>query len=403
MRINLGDLVNMPLPTQWTPEVQVGLPSATVPGSFPESQAYTSQPVPPPGAPTSPTGLALTINPDGSMGLIPETSAAPGSPVLVQHPDGSHYITRFDPNDPHRGLPVRVFRRSDGTHVVVGPTHPQSAQEAHYPGPTPAGYGQNPGAPLLPAGFGSPNGYPQARNYTGVALPSPPGQTSPGFLNRTPLAPQNAPGWVNGWTPQPILPDSMLPAPLRRDNPLLRRVYFQKNRWDMAILEEVRLWAWIASHGGLKSCCRIPELGAPIWDQPPWEVMPSQGIEYREMFSVATDTVPTDGTNTLIGEWRVPIGYDGVLNQFVCGFTGTGFSDFSGDIVWRVQVGARYAKNLGNVVNTFGSFQNAFLVPGYSIRLVSGQTVKLLVSLPNGNAQGGQITAGVFGWTYPRR
>jgi len=208
-----------------------------------------------------------------------------------------------------------------------------------------------------------------------------------------------------------ILPDSILPPALQRSNPFLRQVHYSANKWDLQLLRQAAAWQWIASHGGLKSLCRIPELGAPIWDQPPWEVMPSQGVVLREMFSIGASAVsggaPFNGVDTLVGSFRVPIGYDGVLNHVVTGFTGTGFTDGSGSIVWRVAVGMRYAKNLGNILNSYGSLQTALLVPGVNIRLVSGQTVYLFASIPNGSpvsfdAQS-RITMAAFGWTYPHR
>ncbi len=201
-----------------------------------------------------------------------------------------------------------------------------------------------------------------------------------------------------------VLPDAWLPPALQRTNPLLRQVTYTRNRWDEVILKRAAMWNWIAAHGGLKSICRIPELGAPIWDQAPWEYMPSQGQEYRQLFSVAVGSIPRDGTNTVIGQFRVPIGYDGVLNQFVSGFTGQGFEEGSGSIVWRVKIGARWAKNLGNVRFTYGSLQTSLLVPGYSLRLISGQTVTIYASIPaTSPVSGGVVTAAAFGWTYPHR
>lgn len=211
------------------------------------------------------------------------------------------------------------------------------------------------------------------------------------------------------WTPEPILPDSMLPEALQRSNPLIRRGELVPNRWDMKLVRSARTFSWIAAHGGLRSCCRVPELGAPIWSQPPWQVMPSNGLEYRQMFAQPL-TAFQDGSGNftglfvILGQWRVEIGYDGVLNQFVCTFDGAGFQDFSGDIVWRVQIDNRPAKNLEAVINTYGSFADAFLVPGYGVRLVSGQTVTLYASVTAGaGISGGVIKAGTFGWTYPRR
>jgi len=212
-----------------------------------------------------------------------------------------------------------------------------------------------------------------------------------------------------GWQTAPLLPDSVLPPALRRTNPLLQRMRYIPNRYDFEIFGHAAVWKWIAENGGLKSCCRIPELGAPIWDQPPWQVRPSQGQDIEEMAGLPIAAVsggaPFDGSDTVIRSFRVPSGYDGVISRAVFGFTGAGFADFSGDIVWRIQVGIRYARNLGNVTNTFGSFATAFAVPGTgNIRLVSGQTVKIIASIPNGSpVNGGVVTGGVFGWLYPRR
>jgi len=230
-----------------------------------------------------------------------------------------------------------------------------------------------------------------------------------------PLGPLAVPPPVTGpagpWGTTPIIPDSGLPPALQRGNPLLRRwVWSSGNVWDRRLQHKSRTWGYIRAHGGLKSCCRIPELGAPIWEHPPWMVMPSQGEKIEEMFSQPLTAFQDDGgafsgLDVVIGSFTVDNGYDGVLNRFVAQFTGTGFDDFSGDIVWRLKVANRFVRNLGNVVNSYGNFQTAFSVPLQdNIRLVSQQTVYLIANVPAGSPiSGGVIAAGVFGWQYPRR
>jgi len=208
------------------------------------------------------------------------------------------------------------------------------------------------------------------------------------------------------WTPNPILPDSILPPALQRHQQFYD--LFKKNKWDLEIEREAKLWKYVAEHGGIQTCCRIPELGAPIWSQPPWEVMPSQAPRIEFMKALPIGQVsgggPFTGVDTILGTYNVPSGYDGAINRFVCAFSGNGFFDFSGSIVWRLKVGQRYAKNLGAVQNTYGSFQTAFIVPGTAIRLISGQAVQLIANIPVGSpVNGGQVQAGIFGWTYPRR
>lgn len=210
------------------------------------------------------------------------------------------------------------------------------------------------------------------------------------------------------WSPNPRLPDAILPLPLQR-HPKYYDL-FRPNQWDVEIQREMSVWKYVREHGGIQSCCRIPELGAPIWSQPPWEVMPSQSlrIEFMKALPITAFQVGGGGAFTgvdvIIGTYQVPSGFDAAVNRFVCSFTGNGFSDFSGNIIWRLKISQRYAKNLGNVLNTYGSFQTAFIVPGTSIRLISGQTAQLIANVPVGSpVNGGQIAAGIFGWEYPRR
>jgi hypothetical protein len=267
-----------------------------------------------------------------------------------------------------------------------------------------------PGAPVLD----SPGGQPINTSAT------PPYGGTPSQGNQYPTAPPSSfPGASFGggvrvhnptsgprasWGRQAVIPNSQLPLVLQRTNPLLRQTTYHPNGWDASIKKHSAMWDYIKSHGGIKSCCRIPELGAPVYDNPPWMVQPSQGEKFEEMFSVATGSI-TPGVDTVLGSFTVDNGYDGAINRFVAGFNGNGFVDFSGSIVWRLLINNRYARTLGNVVNTFGDYATAFSVPGSdNIRLVSQQTVSLIANIPVGSpVSDGFVSAGVFGWLYPRR
>jgi len=220
--------------------------------------------------------------------------------------------------------------------------------------------------------------------------------------------PPGSPPPTGPWMRSPIIPDSWLPDVLKRIQPAPD--VFRANRWDLELLGEADIWNYVASHGGIQTCCQIPDLGAPIWNQPPWQAMPSQGKELNLFFSQPTNTIsgapgPFDGTDTVIGQYRCPIGWDAAISKVVFGFTGNGFDDFSGNLFWRLMVGKRFVKNLGNVQNTFGSLQTALLVPGRATaQVISGQTITILAAIPNGSpVNGGRVTAAVLGWEYPRR
>lgn len=330
MRRGTGDLVPMPLPTEWGPTV---IPSGTppLPSLLPGSQFGYMQ---------VPGGWILSVK--NAAGTV---TPVPGATVVAQ--PGASTPSPDDYVQGGTGYPPAGLAPS-GQLIVPNPTTGQRLSPA----------ATIPGAP---------------------------------------------------WGRAPILPDSMLPPALQRGNPVLRHATFYPNAFDRVLAKRTALWGWIASHGGIKSCCRIPELGSPIWDKPPWIVMPSQGEPFQEMFSQPIVNVsgggPFDGSDTVLGQFVVPNGYDGALNRFVCQFTGDGFADFTGNIAWRVLINQRYARNLGNVQNTYGDFRAAFLVPGTdNIRLVSQQTVTLIASIPLGSpVSGGFVTAGAFGWFYPRR
>ena len=223
-------------------------------------------------------------------------------------------------------------------------------------------------------------------------------------------APSGAQGPLLNWTPQPILPDSLLPPPLQRSNPLVSPAQWVPNKYDFEVIGRAKKWQWIAAHGGLKSCCRIPELGAPVYDDAPFEVMPDNSLPIDLMNGLPIASFQTagifNGLDVLILSITVPSGYDGVINRFVASTTGvTGYSDFTGSIIWRLKYGIRYAKNLGNVANTFGSLTNALQIPRTNIcKVISGQTIEVFANVPvTSPISGGSINAGIFGWFYPRR
>jgi len=207
-----------------------------------------------------------------------------------------------------------------------------------------------------------------------------------------------------------ILPDSVLPFALQRASQLQQSqiALFSPTEWDVKILSESALWRWISEHGGLKSCCRIPEMGPPVWSIPPWIERPSNGIDFQELFFQPLSAFESGGaftgTDVTLGFFRVPLGYNGVIKKVVFGFTGDGHQEGSGDIVWRLQYGQRFARNFGDVLNSYGSLETALLVQDQHIDIISGQNVLLIANVPaTSTISNGEIFGGVFGWFWPVR
>jgi hypothetical protein len=136
----------------------------------------------------------------------------------------------------------------------------------------------------------------------------------------------------------------------------------------------------------------------------PYANMPPGGREIQQMAALPLSSI-TPGVDTTVLTFTASTGFDGILVEFVNFFTGTGFQEGSGGIVWRVKVGNSYARNLGQILFTYGSLQDHFVIPGIGIPVVSGQIVSYIVNVPVGSPVGGaspQIVCGIFGWLFPR-
>jgi hypothetical protein len=124
-------------------------------------------------------------------------------------------------------------------------------------------------------------------------------------------------------------------------------------------------------------------------------------VEFWKSFKIVT---PGPG-DTLVGEFRIPTGYRGMLYGIHLGYTGTGFEEGSGDIYWRVQIGNAWAApGLGNVSTQLGVPGQCLQLTDY-IKVKSNQLIRVWVNVPNGsgNIQVGtsRILATLQGWYYP--
>jgi hypothetical protein len=150
--------------------------------------------------------------------------------------------------------------------------------------------------------------------------------------------------------------------------------------------------------------CSIPEEYRNLlpWDDT-FGAVPEQAVPFRVAKGIATPTSAA-GDQTIL-EMKVPVGYDGLLTGIFQIYTGPGFAQGSGDILWRLRIDQHFVKDLGASPYQLGSPQEPIPMTEGMV-LWSGQTVRYLVNVPNlsGNIQSGStlIVAGVFGFFWPR-
>lgn len=126
----------------------------------------------------------------------------------------------------------------------------------------------------------------------------------------------------------------------------------------------------------------------------------------KNLFERGKILTPSDGglSDHTVLEFLVPTGYSCSLLSYYTIYTGTGFTQGSGDIVWRLKVGNSWARNMGYLPYSMGSSAGTVTL-GTVIELESHDRVQFLVNVPNtsGLIQVGSsyILCGIQGWLYP--
>jgi hypothetical protein len=151
------------------------------------------------------------------------------------------------------------------------------------------------------------------------------------------------------------------------------------------------------------SCSIPPEYMSSLpWDEDRGAI-PPQATPFRKAKGIVTPTTAS-GDNVVVS-FRVPYGFDGLLSGFYFAYSGAGFAQGSGDIIWRIQRNQYYLKDLSNLPYLLGDPVNPVPMTQGQI-LTSGQLVQAIVNIPNlsGMIQIGNSTvyAGLLGFWWPR-
>lgn len=168
------------------------------------------------------------------------------------------------------------------------------------------------------------------------------------------------------------------------------------NQYDGLLEQEAKLMISIVRAGGLQEICCPSNYK---YAKPPYLVMPPEGRQYQQINSIALPADPSG--DVIVLQFRVPTGYDGVITSIVNFYTGTGFVEGSGDLIWRLKVGQKWARNLGEINTTLGSLTSPCQLFRGGIRVYTEQYITYYANVPTATLSGGRVVCGVFGWYYP--
>jgi hypothetical protein len=138
----------------------------------------------------------------------------------------------------------------------------------------------------------------------------------------------------------------------------------------------------------------------------PWDedfgFLPKQCVPFNRSSGILT---PASGADQVVLSFRVPTGMDGLLSGLWMGYSGAGFLQGSGDIIFRVQRNQVFLKDLSNCPFLLGNPKQPVSMTQGAL-LLSGQLVRLIVNVPNlsGLIQVGQstVSGGLIGFWWAR-
>ena len=130
----------------------------------------------------------------------------------------------------------------------------------------------------------------------------------------------------------------------------------------------------------------------------PWIDEPSGSIPFDEQGGVA---VPAVGSESIVLTFPVPSGYDGVVKRLSCNLTFCGFVEFSGDVVWRLEINGKAVRNFSKIQIEKGTIEIPREIS--PLRLYSGDIIKWWIFHAANAGLVGSTVCSLNGYIYPSK
>jgi hypothetical protein len=182
---------------------------------------------------------------------------------------------------------------------------------------------------------------------------------------------------------------------------LANRTWTKPNEWNLCLDQEAALWQSIVQKGGLEMVCQT--MRNKRYLKAPWTEMPPEGERLQKLASIPIPA--NDGLDHVVLDITMPIGWDGVATNVMLTSTDAGFIEGSSDLTWRMQVGARWIPDFGQVIFSLNNLRYPMSLVGGYIRLLSLQRIRIFVNVSPFSSvdPASRINAAILGWQYPKR
>lgn len=152
----------------------------------------------------------------------------------------------------------------------------------------------------------------------------------------------------------------------------------------------------------------VQESIAPSTDAPSIKISRLPAWIFPTVNSIAFDNagdivIPAIGVESTVFSFQVPQGFNGVIKEIANVFIGGGFTDGSGNILWRVLQNSQAVRGKEAILNSLGSVaQPSRIGGGGFIRILENDIIALTVAnvavVVSGQLIGGRLS----GWFYPK-
>jgi hypothetical protein len=139
----------------------------------------------------------------------------------------------------------------------------------------------------------------------------------------------------------------------------------------------------------------------PVWIDPP--------ISWENIDQIAYTLLPAIGSTAVIISFKVPIGRNGVIQKVANNFVGGGWTEGTGDVIWRILIDGAPppgAMSYDAIPASLGSPANPVGIPGF--RIFENQLLTVVGFNNPAGPGGGIVVAGqrlgarIIGFLYPR-
>lgn len=129
----------------------------------------------------------------------------------------------------------------------------------------------------------------------------------------------------------------------------------------------------------------------------PWGPYPTGRLPFDQVGTVNLPAVGAGDTTVLT--FQVPLGYDGVTQYYSLNFMGGGFTEGSGDIVWRILQNGATVRNFENITSERGTVY--IPRPVANLQFFSNDIITVVVNHIANAALIGQVIVSLNGYYYP--